>query len=928
MRETLFTWLIRLATTRRWLVLSSAVLLTLLFGGLSSRLIVDMRWFVLLPETLPEVREFKKIDANFYQPGNMIVAISGPDPVVLEQLTDEATAILQRDLVCDQSTPIEQCIEQERYARYVYGKLPADWLRDHALRLAKPNDARRLRDLLGDPRLLPYLTHLNDDFEAEYMDSENVKDQERQIVSSLDAVQEFIEAIRAAADGEVDEARVGRVVRDLTIGNPYMLSLDKTMSLLMVASGVSSDDAEHAPLIDRQIESLLEPLGAKYPDYKFERTGIIAVSRDELDSVGPVTTLITLGAMVIIFGLLVWNFRSVLIPIITLIPIVAGIVWTVGIVVLTIGSMNLFTVMIMVVLLGLGIDFSIHLATRFHEEIVAGRTVERALRATLTETGKGVITGAITTSAAFYTLMIADTRGIWEFGFCAGTGVLVTLLAVLWILPALLTYTVGRNHAALSPNKAHDFSALGRFAEQMGRWRFVVIPLLVAATAAGVWGGLNLQWEWNFNKLEPKGIRSVTLQDDIIEKYKLSMSLSLLTADSVNDSRRLRKELKAKPLVGEVDDISLWISRPDFAESHPFIVELREALAEPQGPRPLSETSVMTEARAIAEELAANRARLADELDRLWANLVEIQALSFIGGQDRVVAKTTQLVATRETRDTGLLRRLADRFLEADRLDAQPIDWASLDQFARLFHATLSAQAGQMAAGDAPVTEAMMPERIHAKYTSITGVDGYLMQIYPKQNLYEKEELELFRDVVTKVDPNVTGMPQMILNMSLATMREGRQASLAAMVVILGVLLLDFRRRPLVAGLAFLPLICGLALMLGVMWLFGEKLNFINTISLPVIIGIGVDDGVHFFHRLLQEGANGLGRAVTSVGRAMLMTSLTTMIGFGSLMFYLMEGMRSMGFALFVGVGLCFLVTITLLPALATLLQGRVLKDD
>jgi hypothetical protein len=81
---------------------------------------------------------------------------------------------------------------------------------------------------------------------------------------------------------------------------------------------------------------------------------------------------------------------------------------------------------------------------------------------------------------------------------------------------------------------------------------------------------------------------------------------------------------------------------------------------------------------------------------------------------------------------------------------------------------------------------------------------------------------------------------------------------------------------------------------------------------------------VHFFHRFIQEGKGGLGRAVTSVGRAMLMTSLTTMIGFGSLMLYLMRGMASLGLVLFVGVGTCLVVTFTLLPALAKLFEDRI----
>ncbi len=906
MREKIIEWLISVSMYRRKVVLLSTLILTLGLGGVSSRLTVDMRWFTLLPETMPVVKEFKKIDANFYQPGNMIVAVRGPDPVVLEQITDEATEILKRDLVCEQSVPIDQCIRQERYARYIYGRTPVQWLTEHAVRLAKPNDARRMSDLFSDPRLLPYLTHLNDDFEAEYTDSENVKNQERQVVRSLDAVLELVKAIGTTADREVDVEGIDRIVRDITIGNPYMLSLDKRMSLIMVASGISSDDAAHTPLIDKRIEKLLAPLTEKYPGFSIERTGITAVSRDEMDSVGPVTTLITLAAMLLIFVLLVWNFRSWLIPILSLTPIVVGIIWTVGIITLTLGSMNLFTVMIMVILLGLGIDFSIHIASRFHEELVEGHSIEQALYVTLHETGKGVITGALTTSVAFYTLMIADTKGIFEFGFCAGTGVIVTLMAVLWILPALLVYRASRTQTR--PKSSETFQTLGRFAEAMGRWRVVVIPMIIAATAAGIWGGMNLEYEWNFNKLEAKGLQSVELQDEIIDAYKLSISVSLLTADSIEESRALREKFETKRLVGEVDDISMWVSRPDFEKSRTHLLALRNALQQKFEPMPL------------ADGLELQR-QLADEIDRLWANIVEIQALSILGGQDRVVEKTEQLVATREHRDSGLLRQIADRFLEDE-----TINWQSVDRFAGIFSDHLYAQVRHMAQGDEAVTLAMVPENIRAKYTSITGIDGFLLQIMPKHNLYEKEDLELFQNMAENIHPNVTGMPQMILQMGLGTIREGKLASLAAVTVILLLLLIDFRQRPLAAILAFLPLVTGIALMLGTMWLFGEKLNYVNLIALPVILGIGVDDGVHFFHRLIQEGPGGLRRSVTSVGRAMLMTSLTTMIGFGSLMLYIMEGMKSMGFALFIGVGMCFLVTVTLLPALAVVFERQIFK--
>jgi predicted RND superfamily exporter protein len=455
-----------------------------------------------------------------------------------------------------------------------------------------------------------------------------------------------------------------------------------------------------------------------------------------------------------------------------------------------------------------------------------------------------------------------------------------------------------------------EFQLLGDLAQWMGRNRAGVIATCVLATMVGFWSGTRLDWEWNWMMLEPEGLRSVDLQDEIIDRFKLSVSMSMLTADSAEDSRRLRKEFKEKRVVGDVDDLSLWVSRTDFDQTRAFIEELRGYL---DADHPTSTFA------SDGDDTPERRARLAEELDRLWANIVEIQALSFTGGQDRVVEKTRQIVATRDERESGLLRRVADRFEEGS-----DIAWEDFDRFSSRFHREMSSRAHRMAEGEGVVTLDMVPEDIAAKYIS-EKTTGFLMHVYPKKNLFGREDLEIFRDVASSVHPNVTGLPQMFLLMNLETIREGKLAFLAAVGVIFLVLVLDFK-RPLIAALAFLPLVSGIALTLAVMWLLNEKLNYLNVIALPVIIGIGVDDGVHFFHRYLQEGKGGLRRAVTSVGRAMLMTSLTTMIGFGSLMLYLMRGMASMGLVLFVGVFMCFVVTITLLPALAKVFENRIFK--
>jgi len=140
----------------------------------------------------------------------------------------------------------------------------------------------------------------------------------------------------------------------------------------------------------------------------------------------------------------------------------------------------------------------------------------------------------------------------------------------------------------------------------------------------------------------------------------------------------------------------------------------------------------------------------------------------------------------------------------------------------------------------------------------------------------------------------------------------------AAVVVLL---LIDFK-NPLLAFMAMVPLIAGTAWMAGLTKLAGMKLNFNNVIALPLIIGIGIDDGVHLIHRYRVEGGGGVRTIFANTGKAILLTSLTTMIGFGSLIFMTHRGMASMGTVLTIGIGSCFITTLLFLAPAFGIARG------
>jgi predicted RND superfamily exporter protein len=102
-------------------------------------------------------------------------------------------------------------------------------------------------------------------------------------------------------------------------------------------------------------------------------------------------------------------------------------------------------------------------------------------------------------------------------------------------------------------------------------------------------------------------------------------------------------------------------------------------------------------------------------------------------------------------------------------------------------------------------------------------------------------------------------------------------------------------------------------MLLGIMSLIGEKLNFMNLVMMPILLGFGVSHGLYLLHRFL-EGTPPL-VALRSVGAAVASSTLTTVAGFGSLLAAQHYGLQSIGLVAMIGLSTTLLVSFTVLAA-------------
>lgn len=144
-----------------------------------------------------------------------------------------------------------------------------------------------------------------------------------------------------------------------------------------------------------------------------------------------------------------------------------------------------------------------------------------------------------------------------------------------------------------------------------------------------------------------------------------------------------------------------------------------------------------------------------------------------------------------------------------------------------------------------------------------------------------------------------------------------------ALGVILLVLLISFRGSVGFSALALLPVALGTLWSLGLWSAAGRPLDLVTLAILPIILGIGLDDGLHALHALRREPDRGVVAALVEVGRAMILTTATTCVAFGSLAGSSIPGLRSAGILVSLGVLGCLLATLVALPAVVGLLPPR-----
>ena len=532
------------------------------------------------------------------------------------------------------------------------------------------------------------------------------------------------------------------------------------------------------------------------------------------------TALLTL---VIIIAIVVISFRRLGVPLATGLPLLLGTILTSAFTVLVYGTINMFSVAFAVLLLGLGIDFAIHILTRYSEERANGVNIEDALVITLQQTGAGMFTGALTTAAAFGMFAFGEFTALKQMGIISATGIMFALLSMLGVMPAIIAWADRKGEA--KPFKNVEYVFFGPLCKRIIRYRFAVLGTLAVLLVVLYPTLVGTEINADMRSMFPSNLPALQWLDVLQQEFDYDPDSVSLIANSMDELLALREKLVQLPSVQQVESVLDFL--PEDQEYKIAVLEkMRQTMALPSAQQALSSMApdILRHIQAVGEEIA----------------------------------------------------------------DLTPLTFADL------------------------------PESVTMNFVGKNG--KFLLEVAPGGDIWNESVRDsLAADLATVYPAAPAGMPYLMRDVVDLIKSDVLRISFLAGIVIFAILFWTFRS---VADtlLAMVPAAGAMYLVLGLREVLNYDISIFSIMILPLIIGIGVDNGVHLIHRIRHEGVESLPNVLKHIGKAVTTTTLTTLVGFGSLMFVNHPALSSLGQTIALGMLLCLLLTVVILPALICLL--------
>lgn len=633
----------------------------------------------------------------------------------------------------------------------------------------------------------------------------------------------------------------------------YFFSRQESDLLFMIEPTFPTQDMDKSKALITLIEETISQVRKQWdgefrPTVKIAGGPAIAVSDEKQIKRDMQITIVTSVLGILLFFQLA--FRHWFTSFIVIIPLGMGILYTLGFASITLGRLNMLSSIFAVILVGLGIDFAIHLFHRYLVERQSGLSPNEALSISYNETGRSISAGALTTATAFLMISITEFKGLKELGIIAGSGIIITMCSVFFLLPVFLYF-----YEKFSLNKIlkQEKSAIWLFLEEKIKDHslFIIVFTTVLTVFILIWFSFSgfITFESDLAYMRPEDSPIWTTQQEIAQKFLWQGEPIMIMVKANSFEEALTEQYHIEPLLSQWYQqglIGTWLS-PAILFPSPDKVKSNQRL--------LKDIDIESFRKSFdtAAELNGFRSEMFQE------------------ARERIVLAISQ--------------------------------------------------PGEITV--ASIRESLGEEIIGMLQHQAKGQTFLMTHCYLSPHVDREKTILRIADSLEKssVNARLTGMQRIIAEFKRIIQRDFILATFAASISVILILVIYFRNVFFVV-VTLIPLTLGVIWTFAVMKLWGLHFNFMNVVVTPMLIGIGIDDGIHIVHhftrtRIGKKADDEEPLHILKIpGKGILLTSLTTMIGFGSLSVAHYPGLQWIGILTVIGVFFCLLFSVILLPAI------------
>ncbi|MDP3837914.1 MAG: MMPL family transporter [Methylococcales bacterium] len=811
----------------------------------------------MLSVDLPFQQNRIRIDKAFPQDaGTIILVVDAETPEETSQAANKLADLLSKE---------------KQHFDSVYIPTENDFFRQQALLYLDENDLNELAKKLTDAQ--PFIGHLAQNYHLDGLFSivsQALNTRDQTLPMDLNPL---LVAISDSLQHELDGQAHYLSWQNLLAANK--LNTETNRSLVIAKPKMHFDELLPADVAQTAARAAAKTIMSGNKSVRVRITGETALEHEELESVSKGAAWSGLASLILVCLALWTGLRSVKLMLATLLVLIMGLILTAGFAALVVGHLNIISIAFASLYIGLGVDYAIHVCLHYRENKSNGLNNISAIRLCLKEVSLSLLLCTLTTAIGFLAFIPTDYAGVSELGIISGAGMFIGLLVSLTILPAIFCIFPVHNpkpiKSALTPPFIVSFP-----------FRFAT-PIKIISIVLGLVSCLvltELTFDSNpINLRDPNSESVSTIKELLKSKTESPFALTVLT-DNLDDANKLAANMQQLSSVHEAITLSS------------FVAENQE------------------EKLIILDDL---NLVLGNQLkhfgDTLGTTDVKAALVKFNNELNKAIAEKSPNASPAVLQQ--LQQHVAAFIVYADK-SANPLgSYQELEEhILGLLPFTMERLRTSLTATEFTIND--IPSYIRSQWVSNDGL--YRVVITPEKDQNKQENLKEFVAQTQSVDNTVSGLPVADQAGGTAVVNAFIEAFGGAFIVIVLLLLVIFRNIKKTLLVIF-PLLLAAVLTGAANVLLNNPFNFANIIALPLLLGMGVDSGIHIMqrhHSALCENDNLL---ETSTARGVVFCSITTLCSFSSLAFTTHQGTSSMGVLLAIGISFTLICSLIVLPA-------------